>query len=207
MSIRLLLVRHGNTFEKGQPPVQIGSRTDLPLTNEGRNQAKTVGGFFLSQNIVPKGIYSGSLKRQYESAQIIAKELSLDNLFFPNEPALTEIDYGLWEGLTAEEIAAKWPEEYRKWTTSIDWPAGIFEGSHHHHINAIDKWLDHLRKKYQSGDTLIAVTSNGVIQYFRPDRTKNDKVKTGHFCELHIHPDSLTIEKWNAAPNIDTQTR
>ena len=32
---RLVIVRHGNTFEAGEPPRRIGARTDLPLTATG----------------------------------------------------------------------------------------------------------------------------------------------------------------------------
>ena len=37
--IRLILVRHGNTFEAGQKCVKVGSKTDMPLTAQGLRQA------------------------------------------------------------------------------------------------------------------------------------------------------------------------
>ena len=30
MTTRLIIARHGNTFEKGQTPTRVGGRTDLP---------------------------------------------------------------------------------------------------------------------------------------------------------------------------------
>jgi broad specificity phosphatase PhoE len=46
-----------------------------------------------------------------------------------NEPALNEIDYGLWEGLSTEQITAKWPAEYEEWNDQAVWPTHIFNGS------------------------------------------------------------------------------
>jgi probable phosphoglycerate mutase len=36
---RLILIRHGNTFEAGQKAVWVGARSDLPLTMAGEAQA------------------------------------------------------------------------------------------------------------------------------------------------------------------------
>ena len=33
--MRLILARHGNTFEAGETPVWVGAREDLPLTARG----------------------------------------------------------------------------------------------------------------------------------------------------------------------------
>ncbi|MCL4553141.1 MAG: histidine phosphatase family protein, partial [Candidatus Marsarchaeota archaeon] len=91
--IRLFLLRHGNTFETGQTPVQIGAKTDLPLTNKGREQAAAFAQF-MTQLPTPAAIYAGSLKRQIETAQIVAQALHAETLLHLNEEALTEIDYG-----------------------------------------------------------------------------------------------------------------
>lgn len=180
-------MRHGNTFEAGQVPVQVGARTDLPLTAQGRKQAETMAQYLLSER--PKVIYAGSLKRQTESAQIIAQRFHLVVL---HEPALTEIDYGAWEGLTAGEIASRWPKEHVAWAEG-QWQTEIFGGTLEGHKRAIEEWLDRLRK--QGDEPVIAITSNGLLRFFQ-----NEKVKTGHFCEIELFEDGLKIQKWNIDP-------
>ncbi|HAO37083.1 MAG TPA: histidine phosphatase family protein, partial [Hyphomonas sp.] len=36
---RLIIVRHGNTFDKGDTVTRVGGRTDLPLSASGLAQA------------------------------------------------------------------------------------------------------------------------------------------------------------------------
>lgn len=54
--IRLILVRHGNTFDAGQTPTQVGARTDLSLTDQGRNQAHYFARYLASEQIQPQAI-------------------------------------------------------------------------------------------------------------------------------------------------------
>lgn len=203
--IRLILVRHGNTFESGQTPIQVGARTNLPLTAQGRNQAHIFAKHLDSLGVRPRAIYAGALLRQTESAAIVGKHFHMEHDIHVNEAALTEIDYGLWEGLTSDEIASQWPDEYRHWTAEAKWPAHIFGSSEEAHIKNIKSWLDLLRKTYSSEDTVVGVTSNGVIRFFyllqeHVKATGDLKVKTGNFCELLLFKDSVQVKTWNVTP-------
>lgn len=190
---RLILMRHGNTFEEGQTPVQVGARTDLPLTALGREQAERMAKYLMAEKIVPRTIFTGGLKRQTESASLIAKHFDLT---FHHTPALTEIDYGLWEGLTAEQIEEKWAKEHAEWSNEAKWQDHIFSGTFEEHWQILTTWLEMLRKTYLN-ETVLGVTSNGLLRFFR-----NEKVKTGHFCELHLHPDRWEIWRWDASPHF-----
>ena len=187
--ILLILMRHGNTFEAGEVPIQVGARTDLPLTAFGRKQAEAMAHYLLAEGVAPQKIYAGGLKRQKDSAAIIGEKLGCKSVF---EPALTEIDYGAWEGLTGEEIGKKWPKEHLEWIEG-KWPERIFVGSEADYRGRVEKWLESLRGG--SEECVVAVTSNGVLRLFQ-----NEKVKTGHFCELHLFETSLKIVKWNKLP-------
>lgn len=196
--IRLILVRHGNTFEARETPVQVGVHTDLSLTAQGRKQAEEMGDYLISQSIRPAAIYAGILKRQVESAEIIASRFNMRSLY---EPALTEIDYGAWEGLTSEEIASRWPEEYKGWTEAGKWAEKIFGGSLQNHTAHIENWLATLRKTYAPGDVIVAVSSNGLIRFFASSKQReNPKVQTGHFCKLDLYPNELKVKSWNVKP-------
>jgi broad specificity phosphatase PhoE len=191
--IRLILVRHGNTFESGQIPVQIGKQTDLPLTSYGISQAEQMKKYLQSHHIVPKAIFAGNLKRQTQFASILNSSF---NASFQIETALTEIDYGDWEGLTGEEISTHWPNEYKLWNEFGIWPQNVFKSSLKDHQEQINSWLEYLRKTHQNNDTLLAVSSNGLLRLFY----QKEKVKTGHFCDLILHPTSIEVLGWNLRP-------
>lgn len=212
--LRLFLVRHGNTFEKGEIPTQVGAKTDIPLTSQGREQARLFAECLISQSIRPKAIYAGGLKRQIESAHIVASSLSLPSeAIHLNEKGLTEIDYGKWEGLTSEAITAEWPQEYEAWSHRAEWPPNVFVGSLEGHLQALRQWLDHLRASYTGGETVVGFTSNGIMRFFyalqdpthweqlkKQSQIEDLKVKTGHFGEIWLYPHSIKIEKWNQNP-------
>ncbi len=210
--IHLILVRHGNTFEAGQTPTQVGARTDLPLTTRGRQQAEEIASYLAAQGISPSAIYAGELKRQIEAATIVGKYLQMNQKVYLHEPALTEIDYGSWEGLSSDEISRQWPQEYANWTAQSRWADGIFGKTWQEHIRSIEHWLNHLRKIYASNDTVVSFTSNGVIRFFysfqeaawqrivAEQQMETLKVKTGHFCEILLFRDTLKVKSWNVSP-------
>ena len=211
-NLHLLLVRHGNTFEDGQPATYVGLKTDMPLTAKGRGQAQRMGEFLKSKNIVPAAVYAGSLCRQTEAARIIAESLGAEVRLVLSEKALNEVDYGPWEGLTGEQITERWPKEFADWTEASIWPEGIIEGSMKARTALIRDWLETLRSNYQPGDTIAALTSNGNIRFFysfiqakwdelvRTRRMKELKVGTGCYCELELGPDELNVISWNQKP-------
>lgn len=188
---RLILMRHGNTFEEGQTPIQVGARTDLPLTAFGKEQAQRMAKYLQAKGLVPQSVFAGALKRQTESAEIIAKEFGLQ---FQHAPPLTEIDYGLWEGLTSNEIVQRWPREYDEWSKKAIWQNEIFRGSFEEIWHQIEQWFQTLRN---SSEIVLGVTSHGLLRFFR-----NEKVKTGHFCELNLQSHRVEICSWNLNPEI-----
>lgn len=214
--IHLILVRHGNTFEAGETPTQVGARTDLPLTAAGRKQAEDIARYISSRKTMPSAIYAGTLKRQIETAHLIGKTLGIEDRIHIDTPGLTEIDYGLWEGLTADEIASRWPVEYADWTEQSRWAKGIFGGDTVELIKGIQEWLDGLKRSHRPGDTVVGVTSNGILRFFyalnplewerlaKERKMETIKVKTGHLCELDLFHDRVHVKSWNKNPLIMT---
>jgi len=204
-SVNLILIRHGNTFESGQTPVQVGLKTDLPLTEKGRLQADQIAKYLKQHDITPHVIYCGQLQRQKSTAEIIGSQFALP---FLTETALNEIDYGLWEGQTEEEIKAKWHTLHHDWIESGIWPKAIFESSFESHLAKIRTWLEALKRQH-ANQNVVAVTSNGIIRMFlyfsnlnwqalsETRALEQYKVKTGHRCHLTLSAEGLQINQWN----------
>lgn len=108
MTTRITLVRHGETDWnvsgrwQGQAPV--------PLNDQGRRQAQLLAQHLLSQADDLTAIYASDLSRAYETATIIASAVSKS---IKVDARLREINVGLWQGLTSDEVRA-WDAERLK---------------------------------------------------------------------------------------------
>lgn len=108
---RLVLVRHGETT--GNSSIRYYGRTDVALSEAGRAAMHLVRNA-LSQRYGINHlalIFASPLIRARESARIIAGDGAAITII----EEFTEIDFGLFEGLTAEEIAARYPFDYEHW--------------------------------------------------------------------------------------------
>ena len=99
----IYLVRHGETdWNKAR---RIQGSTDIPLNQTGRDQAAVTGALLASRRW--DGVYASPLARAYETGAIIARELGLPA---PEAvPEVAERRYGEAEGLTGDEIDARFP--------------------------------------------------------------------------------------------------
>lgn len=105
-TIQLALVRHARTDFQGR----FCGHSDPGLSDEGREQLPTIIRN-LSQ-IEPHAIWSSDLVRARETATPIAKHFGLD---YAASRALREMDFGLWEGLTWNEVELQYPDDARAW--------------------------------------------------------------------------------------------
>ncbi|QNM16020.1 histidine phosphatase family protein [Fusobacterium hominis] len=114
---KLIIVRHGQT--KMNADGLFFGKLDPELTEQGKKQAKTAREKIKSFNY--DNIYSSDLKRAATTADIINyknKEIIYDS-------RLQEIDFGIFEGLTYEEIKNKYPKECKQ--SEEDWENYNFE--------------------------------------------------------------------------------
>ncbi len=108
---RLIIVRHGQTLWNLERKYQ--GHSDIALTDNGRRQAEAVAARLATEKI--DSVYASDLSRAYKTAQCIADK---HNLPVSLVPALREIKFGDWEGLTYEQITAQWPGMLGKlWST------------------------------------------------------------------------------------------
>jgi probable phosphoglycerate mutase len=104
----LVLVRHGETDWNAQGRAQ--GHADVPLNSAGRAQAETVAPVLAAFG--PARLWSSDLARALQTAECVAAASGL-----PVEPdaRLREYDVGKRSGLTLEEFAVSYPEEYTAW--------------------------------------------------------------------------------------------
>ncbi len=105
---RLVLWRHGRTEWNATGRFQ--GQLDPPLDDEGRRQASHVAPRLAAE--LPAGrtvVVSSDLSRAAETAASLTSVLGVDVRL---DPRLREHGMGCWEGLTREEVAARYPEQY-----------------------------------------------------------------------------------------------
>lgn len=105
---RFILVRHGQTAWNRKE--RFRGRADLLLNATGLKQAYAAAVYLRDRDIAE--IYSSPLKRTLETAKVIAIQKGL-----PVHPleGLIDIDFGDWQGLTADEAAKRDGDLYKTW--------------------------------------------------------------------------------------------
>jgi phosphoserine phosphatase len=106
---KIVLTRHGHV--EWLAPERFRGRADLPLTEQGVGEARAASRRIGATWRVT-AVYTSPMSRSLRTAQIIAQPFSLDA-----QPldAMTDIDYGQWQGLTPDEARAQWPKEVDLW--------------------------------------------------------------------------------------------
>ncbi len=115
---RILLIRHGET--EGQSSIRFHGATDVALSEEGRAQMRAAARALPDEAV--RLVVASPLARAWEGARIIRPRGPI-----VLESGFREIDFGRWEGLTAEEIERLDPSLYRvwrEWAPGFEYPGG-----------------------------------------------------------------------------------
>jgi probable phosphoglycerate mutase len=110
VSRQLLLLRHGRTAYNAAERFQ--GQADIPLDDVGRAEVARVAPLAAARR--PVLIASSDSLRAADTAEAVASISRLEVLY---DERLREIDVGGWSGLTLEEAAAAYPEEYALWSS------------------------------------------------------------------------------------------
>ena len=110
---RVVLLRHGRTAWNAQRRFQ--GQADPPLDEVGRGQAYEVSGLIAAMR--PELLVSSDSARAFQTAEIVGDPCGLAPVA---EPRLRERGLGHWEGLTREEVAERYPDEYADWLAGRD---------------------------------------------------------------------------------------
>ncbi len=198
---RLIILRHGNTFDAGDIPTRVGARTDLSLSVSGRTQADSLAAHF--RDTAFRAAFCSPLLRTRQTARAI-----LDAR--PHAPALrilpflTEVDYGPDENQTEDKVIARLgAEALAAWDRDATPP----EGWQVDPAALRDAWASLLERAatLEAKANVLIVTSNGIAR-FLPDVVDTQpegldrKLKTGAWGVVDAGPDGARILDWNLIP-------
>ncbi len=106
--MNLLLVQAGqSTWERDG---RFEAPTGAPLTEEGFKHAMRVTDELRAHDA--HTIYASDADAEQQTAKVIGHHL---HLRMHTEPALNELDFGLWQGLLIEDVRLRQPRIFRQW--------------------------------------------------------------------------------------------
>ena len=160
----IILVRHGET-EANRLGIYQGKITDHFLNLTGNRQAEAVAKTLKDFQI--EKIYSSTSMRAIETAENI-NDYHEKSIFATDE--LLEIDHGLFDGKTLEQVKAKYPKILETWWNhpeKVKFPKGeTLKGAHRRVTQFINDVINDMTRKIRSGNdsgNVLVVSHGGAI--------------------------------------------
>ena len=110
---RALLVRHGRHDWLAPANRFAGRLPGVSLNTAGREQSEALGRRL--RGVRPDRILTSPMERTRETAEIVGRWVKRTVTV---DDRLIETDLGPWQGMRVEEVAARYPEEWRAWRTT-----------------------------------------------------------------------------------------
>jgi len=179
---RLLLVRHGITESNADR--KFAGHSDVDLSAEGYRQVEKLRDRLAEEKI--DAVYCSDLKRAVVTAEIISSGRNAEIIICPE---LREINYGVCEGLTFEEISRRYPELWESiinFSLEVNFPGGE---SFKEFITRTSKFLDRLNK-HSAEQTILVVAHGGPLRTLVCDLLGIDQ---SHWRQIRLDNASLSI--------------
>jgi probable phosphoglycerate mutase len=155
MSTELLLIRHGETDWNRE--LRFQGHIDVPLNDIGHEQARRLGLRLAGESV--QHLISSDLMRAQQTAAPAARQLQLEIV---TSTALREQNFGIVEGLRADEIQSLHPRAWEDWLKFREdhaMPEG--ESPRQFHARIIEA-LGGIAKAH-TGRSVLVVTHGGVL--------------------------------------------
>lgn len=157
---QIYLIRHGET--EGTLNARFSGSTDLSLTPRGLDQvarlAESLPAHLFGED---SGVWcvTSPLLRARQTAEAVAIRRGLP---VATDDDLREMDFGLWEGMTAEEIEVRFPGELGVWaapTGSTAFPGG-------ESLDEFDRRVARAQERIlrQAAEAVLVFAHGGVIR-------------------------------------------
>lgn len=189
MPVKIILIRHGETY-LSLKKVYYG-KIDTRLTAKGIRQAKEVRKYLSRENV--DKVYSSNLKRAFNFAKI-----AFDGFIIEVAPELREINFGVFERRTHEQIMKKYRQLYSRWLKD-PFTGVIPQGdSLNDFSNRIRSFLKRIIRE-NSNKTLAVVTHAGPIRIIL-----NDVIRLESIWSLKVDLASVSIIDYTGAePKVE----
>ena len=153
---RFYLIRHGETdWNKGG---RYQGCTNIQLNDAGREQARLLGERF---KFLPLDVvYVSPLDRAVATAAPLAAAHGLTPI---QDAHFREINFGEWEGMTSEEISAKYGKEFDEFLKNPEEMPFSGEGSFKNVEKRIAKGFEKILEG-KNGKSIAVVTHGGIIR-------------------------------------------
>ena len=191
--VTVVLVRHGQTEMTIARGYSGSSEPGPSLDETGRQQARDaaalvhrIGTDLWDDIAYPSQVIASPMVRTQQTGEIVAERLDLP---FATDATFAEANFGDWQGLTAEEIEARWPRMLEPWHTEglvrppgggesvADVGARVREGLH--------------RLQALGGPRTVVVVSHAVA--IRAMLGVTMRANPGSWSQLRVAPASVSI--------------
>ena len=153
---KVVLWRHGQTGHNATNRWQ--GHLDIDLDDVGRGQAERAAEQLAA--LTPSAVVSSDLVRAVDTAAVLGR---LTGLTVAADPDLREVNAGRWQGLTSDEIDARWPGELRAWRDGDDVPIGGAERRSEAAARAAAA-VDRHAAKVDDGGLLVVCSHGGTLR-------------------------------------------
>ena len=191
MSTELTLLRHGAV--DGRPRVFRG-RCDPPLSAEGWAQMREIALALRGEAV--SAVLTSPLRRCREPAAMLAERLAA-RLHVIDD--LREMEFGQWEELSPEEVAARWPETLEAFYTEPDRVTPPGGEAFSRFRERVVKAFEHFVAPAGPGHAVI-VTHGGVIRVLLSHLLRLDfgqtlcmELATATRCVLSVETDGSCV--------------
>ena len=199
--MRLFALRHGETAWTRER--RFSGSGDLPLTPQGERQAQALADALASERVA--AVYTSPLEQTRGTAEIIARAQGCPVIV---EPGLREMAFGQWEGLTRDEVEARWSELFSLWRTAPERavPAGgegLLDVA-----GRAGKTLQQIRDDHPEGS--VVVVSHAIVLRLivlealglGPERLWSLDASPAGLTEIEYQPDWTTVHRMNTLAHL-----
>jgi phosphoserine phosphatase len=182
---KIYIVRHGETqWNKGEV---FRGRKDIPLNETGRQQAERVGLYFSHAHVTR--MLSSPLERATQTAEVISYRTGVA---IERTDDLTDMNFGIWEGLTLPVVEKDFPADFALWKTSPE-KLRIKGGETLAMVRArVSTGLMNIASGHE--DAVVIVTHRVICKILVLHALG---IGNEHFWDMKFDPGSITLLEWN----------
>ncbi|MPV36131.1 histidine phosphatase family protein [Georgenia subflava] len=151
----VILWRHGQTEYNAAKRLQ--GQSDIELNEEGRRQASMAATALAP--LEPTRIITSDLVRAVETAEALSVRTGVRPSV---DVRLRERSFGDWEGLTQEEIQARWPDAFVAWRHGRE-PEGIDAETRTECATRVAAAIEEVAAELGENDVLVVVAHGAAI--------------------------------------------